>query len=265
MSRLKRLSESKSEIIRHQALYFQDNCPEIPDWEFDDLVRGYKKELKNLGLENDSKWKMNVGAPPRTSDGKIEHSLPMLSLENVFNEEDVNRYLRSIPEENIIIQPKIDGLSISLRYEYGRLIQGATRGNGKIGEDVTRNVREINDIPIFIEYLRDEEFFEVRGEVYMKKSIFEQHNENGMNFANPRNAAAGSLRQKDPKKTKERNLSFFAFGIGETSSIELIAEEVMKHFIQDKLWIPFVQSVNINSGGDDRASFLRSEFQNLID
>ena len=225
-----RLMRLAKEIARHDRLYHDQDAPEISDAEYDALVR------ENRALEErfpelvraDSPSK-RLGAAPTTALAKVPHARPMLSLDNAFSDEDVyefvariRRFLNLSPNEPIALtaEPKIDGLSCSLRYERGRLVLGATRGDGTTGEDVTANVRTIRDIPQSI--VDGPDVLEVRGEVYMSKADFEALNERqeasgGKVFANPRNAAAGSLRQKDPGITAARPLRFLAHGWGELS------------------------------------------------
>src|SRR5581483_2702808 len=162
---------------------------------------------------------------------KVRHAVPMLSLDNAFAEEDVvdfvgriRRFLRLSESEEIVFsaEPKIDGLSMSLRYEGGELVTAATRGDGSEGEDVTANIKTLKAIPHKLKGKRIPEICEVRGEVYMTKSDFLKLNERqqqagGKLFVNPRNSAAGSLRQKDPAVTASRPLGFFAYAWGEIS------------------------------------------------
>lgn len=225
-----RLMRLAKEIARHNRLYHDQDAPEISDSEYDALVR------ENAALEarfphlvrKDSPSKA-VGAAPTSTLAKVAHARPMLSLDNGFSDEEVADFVRrlrrflSLPEDApvaLTAEPKIDGLSCSLRYEKGALVLAATRGDGAVGEDVTANVRTIGDIPR--ELKGAPEVLEVRGEIYMSKADFaalnaRQEEAGGKVFANPRNAAAGSLRQKDPAVTAARPLRFLAHGWGEIS------------------------------------------------
>ncbi len=226
-----RLMRLAKEIARHDSLYHDQDAPVISDAEYDALVRENRElEAKFPNLARADSPSKRLGAAPTSSLAKVAHAKPMLSLENAFAEEEVEefvgrvrRFLALGPDTEVAItaEPKIDGLSCSLRYEEGELVLAATRGDGSVGEDVTANVRTISDIPQRLS--RAPEIIEVRGEVYMSKADFEALNERqeasgGKIFANPRNAAAGSLRQKDPAITESRPLRFFAHGWGEYSA-----------------------------------------------
>jgi DNA ligase (NAD+) len=237
-----RLMRLAKEIARHDRLYHDRDAPEISDADYDALVRE-NRELEALFphlVRADSPSK-HLGAAPTTALAKVTHARPMLSLDNAFSAEEVEEFvarlkrflnLRADAFVAMTAEPKIDGLSCSLRYERGQLVLAATRGDGAVGEDVTANARTIGDIPQQITNAPD--VLEVRGEVYMSKTDFEALNERqeaagGKIFANPRNAAAGSLRQKDPAITAARPLRFLAHGWGELS--EPLAEtqlEAMK-------------------------------------
>ncbi len=225
-----RLTWLAAEIARHDRLYHDQDQPEISDSEYDALIRenaALEKQFPKL-VRADSP-SQRLGAAPTTALAKVAHARPMLSLDNAFSDEAVvefvgrvRRFLALAADEPVAItaEPKIDGLSCSLRYEAGELVLAATRGDGTVGEDVTPNVRTIADIPQRI--ARAPDVLEVRGEVYMSKADFAALNERqqataGKIFANPRNAAAGSLRQKDPSITAARPLRFFAHGWGELS------------------------------------------------
>ncbi len=222
------------EIAHHDDLYYRDAAPEISDADYDSLrERNAAIEARFPNLIREDSPSMRIGAAPVEAFGKVVHRVPMLSLGNVFNDEDVPDFLERIRRflgldtiEGLAFtaEPKIDGLSITLRYEQGRLTQGATRGDGYQGENVTANVRTIADIPQKIRAKGFPDPFEVRGEIYMGRAAFlrlnaEQSAKGERTFANPRNAAAGSLRQLDPAITASRPLRFFAYGWGEAPTL----------------------------------------------
>jgi len=227
------LERLAAEIAHHDRLYHQQDAPEISDAAYDALRRRYEAlEARFPDLAPEGGPSARVGAAPSEAFAKVRHRAPMLSLGNAFSDEDVaefvariRRFLNLGGEDAVAItaEPKIDGLSLSLRYENGALVQAATRGDGTEGENVTANARTIDDIP---ERLRGDAppVFEVRGEVFMSHADFAALNARqaaaGQKvFANPRNAAAGSLRQLDPKITAARPLRFFAYAWGEASSL----------------------------------------------
>jgi DNA ligase (NAD+) len=227
------LERLAAEIARHNRLYHTEDAPEISDSEYDSLVRRNAEiEARFPHLVRDDSPSRLVGAAPAAHLSKVQHRLPMLSLENAFADEEVSdfiarvrRFLNLSGSEQVALtaEPKIDGLSCALRYEKGRLVLAATRGDGTTGEVVTANVCTITDIPQHLPGGAPD-IFEVRGEVYMSKADFAALNarqaaEGGKIFANPRNAAAGSLRQKDAAVTAARPLRFYAHGWGETSEL----------------------------------------------
>src|SRR6266568_7020332 len=227
---LKRLA---AEIGGHDRRYYQEDAPSISDAAYDALRRRNEEiEARFPGLTRGDSPSQRVGAQPAQKFAKVRHAVPMLSLGNAFAEEDVRDFVDRIrrflglKEDSIVFtaEPKIDGLSCSLRYEAGRLVNGATRGDGFEGEDVTANVRTIGDIPEKLAGRNLPEVCEVRGEVYMSHPDFaalnqRQEKEGRQIFANPRNAAAGSLRQLDPSITASRPLKFFAYSYGEMSAL----------------------------------------------
>src|SRR6478672_79773 len=228
------LQRLAGEIARHDALYYRQDQPEISDAEYDALrEHNAAIEARFPHLVREDSPTVRVGAAPVEAFGKVMHAVPMLSLGNVFDDEGVRDFLERIRRflgletvEGLAFtaEPKIDGLSITLRYEKGRLVQGATRGDGYQGENVTANVRTIADIPKAIKSRSFPDPFEVRGEIYMSRAAFQRLNEGQAErgertFANPRNAAAGSLRQLDPAITASRPLQFFAYGWGEAPEL----------------------------------------------
>ncbi len=236
---LKRLAV---EIGEHDKRYYQDDAPTVSDAVYDALRRrnnAIEQRLPDLIRANSPSRR--IGAPPAQKFAKIRHAVPMLSLGNAFSDnevaefvERVRRFLRLPQDEEIAIvaEPKIDGLSCTLRYEGGRLANGATRGDGFEGEDVTANVATIKDIPNRLGGPAVPEICEIRGEVYMSHADFAALNERQEKqgkqiFANPRNAAAGSLRQLDSSITASRPLRFFAYSYGEMSRVPAETQSAM--------------------------------------
>jgi len=226
---LKRLA---AEIAEHDKRYYQEDKPTITDAAYDALrERNTAIEVGFPDLMRADSPSERVGAAPSRGFAKVRHAVPMLSLDNAFNEDDVRdfvarirRFLKLADDEMLAFsaEPKIDGLSMSLRYEHGELVTAATRGDGTEGEDVTANIRTVKAVPHKLKGRHVPDVCEVRGEVYMTKPDFLKLNERQRQageqiFANPRNSAAGSLRQKDPAVTASRPLGFFAYAWGEVS------------------------------------------------
>ncbi len=225
---LRRLAD---EIAHHDRLYYAESAPEIDDAAYDALRRRNEAIEKRFPhLKRADSPSDRVGASPAEGFAKVRHSRPMLSLSNAFDEEDVRDFLARVrrflglaedAEVAVVAEPKIDGLSMSLRYEKGRLVQAATRGDGLEGEDITANALTVKDIPSRIKDAPD--LLEVRGEAFMTHSAFARLNDRRSEaklplYVNPRNAASGSLRQLDPGITAERELSFLAYSYGELSA-----------------------------------------------
>lgn len=228
-----RHAELTKQISEHDKAYYQNDAPTVSDAEYDTLrqeLEALEEQYPHLKTEQSPTQK--VGTAPAEGFSKVTHSVPMLSLSNAFSEEDVADFLErvrkflSLPDAEtltITVEPKIDGLSFSARYEHGVLVRGATRGNGEVGEDITANLKTVQNLPHQLQGSGWPDVLEVRGEVYMDKTDFEALNQareaNGESvFANPRNAAAGSLRQLDVSITAQRKLSYFAYGWGEVSA-----------------------------------------------
>ena len=229
----KLISEYKSliaEIERHNKLYYDNDEPEISDYEYDMLMQTLKKiEAENPDIVLPSSPTQHVGGNAKSElFSPVEHTVQMASLRDVFSFDDVrdfdNKIRETVKNPIYVVEPKIDGLSVSLEYRNGRFVRGSTRGNGFVGEDVTANLMTITSIPKTLS--QPIEFLEVRGEVYMPREVFlsisKQQEENGEKpFKNPRNAAAGSLRQKNSEVTRERRLSIFVFNIQQIEGEEI--------------------------------------------
>ena len=220
-----RADELAAQIRYHRERYFNDDDPEISDGEFDELVRELNTLVEQYpALDTGDTPLAEVGAPVSATFAPVRHVVRMLSLDNVFDRDELlawhARIERVITDPvKFVGEPKLDGLAISLLYDHGTLVQAATRGDGEVGEDVTANVKTISVIPHALTTDSPPARLEVRGEVFMPFASFEELNRRQGEaeerlFANPRNAAAGSLRQKDPRVTASRDLSFFAYQLG---------------------------------------------------
>ena len=221
-----RLGVLRAEINRHNHLYFVADSPEVGDAEYDALMRELRRiEEDHPELVTADSPTQRVGAEPAAGFSEVQHPRPMLSLSNAFDDDEFlawNARVAGLLERedfDLICELKYDGLAVALTYEEGVFVRGATRGNGNVGEDVTQNLRTINSIPLRVLGDNAPGVFEVRGEVYFPKSKFRQFNEEraaqGLQaYATPRNTAAGSLRQLDPKATAERPLDIFVYSLG---------------------------------------------------
>ncbi|HED15839.1 MAG TPA: NAD-dependent DNA ligase LigA, partial [Gammaproteobacteria bacterium] len=238
---MQRIQALRDQIRHHNARYYVYDAPEIPDAEYDRLMRSLQElEARYPETVSIDSPTQRVGAAPLEGFVSVKHQLPMLSLNNAFSEQEVHEFDRRIierlaksgePEKTLIeyaAEPKLDGLAISLRYEQGVLVQGLTRGDGRSGEDVTENIRTIESIPLKLLGQNYPDVLEVRGEIVMPKAGFaalnrRQIKNNEKTFANPRNAAAGSLRQLDPRVTRTRPLEMYCYGVGVLQGAELPA------------------------------------------
>ena len=225
-----RVAEVRELLDRYNYQYYVLDNPEVPDAEYDRLMLELRElETRYPELLTATSPTQRVGATPAAAFGAVRHRIPMLSLENAFSEQDVRDFERRIRERlpleepiRYSAEPKMDGLAVSARYENGVFVQGATRGDGETGEDITQNLRTIGSLPLKLRAADAPRVFEVRGEVFMPLAGFEKLNKEAVArgekaFVNPRNAAAGSLRQLDPRMTAARPLDLFIYGIGQVA------------------------------------------------
>ncbi len=245
---LQRLEELKESLHYHAVRYYVEDNPEIPDAEYDRLMRELLDiEAQNPELVTVDSPSQRVGGKPLSEFSQVTHEVPMLSLDNAFDDVELDSFHKRAQDRVVgqtikqyCCEPKLDGLAVSLLYENGVLVQAATRGDGTTGENITENVRTINAIPL---KLRGNDWparLEVRGEVFMPKAGFEKLNELARQkgdkvFVNPRNAAAGSLRQLDSRITASRPLSFYAYSVGVVQGAELAGSHY-ERFLQIKSW-----------------------------
>ncbi|EHJ9980084.1 NAD-dependent DNA ligase LigA [Vibrio parahaemolyticus] len=243
-----RLEELKESLHYHAVRYYVEDNPEIPDAEYDRLMRELLEiEAQHPDLVTVDSPSQRVGGKPLSEFSQVTHEVPMLSLDNAFDDSELDSFHKRAQDriggesiKQYCCEPKLDGLAVSLLYENGILVQAATRGDGTTGENITENVRTINAIPL---KLRGDDWparLEVRGEVFMPKAGFETLNELARQkgekvFVNPRNAAAGSLRQLDSRITASRPLSFYAYSVGVVQGADLAASHY-ERFLQIKSW-----------------------------
>jgi DNA ligase (NAD+) len=265
------LAHLAAEIARHDSLYYQSDAPEISDADYDEMRRRNDAiEARFPDLVRADSPSRRIGAAPVEGFGKVRHRVPMLSLGNAFDDADITDFvervrrflgLKSDAELAFTAEPKIDGLSISIRYEKGRLIGAATRGDGAEGENVTQNVKVIGDIPHELKGRDVPSAIDVRGEIYMRPADFQKLNEKQAAagekvFANPRNAAAGSLRQLDPRITASRPLRFFAYAWGEVT--EIPADTQYGVIGAYKRWgLPVNADMRLCESGEEMLAFYR--------
>jgi DNA ligase (NAD+) len=231
-----RAAELRETLERYNYRYHALDEPEVPDAEYDKLMLELRAlEAQHPELLRPDSPTQRVGAAPVAAFGVVKHRLAMLSLDNAFSEEDVRDFDRRVRERlareapvSYSAEPKLDGLAVSARYENGVFVQGATRGDGETGEDITHNLKTIKALPMKLRAERPPPVLEVRGEVFMPLAGFERFNSEAIargekSFVNPRNAAAGSLRQLDPKMTAARPLDLFIYGLGVVEGADLPA------------------------------------------
>ena len=265
----KQIEDLRNQIRHHDYLYYCLDNPEISDFEYDKLFKQLQK------LENDNPLFITPDSPTQRVSGsvvsstfkQVKHNTPMLSLDNSYSVEDVlawnERVKKNLNSTNdsieFIVEPKIDGLSASLTYINSSFVSGATRGDGEYGEDITENLRTVKNIPLKL--LNNECILcEIRGEVYINKKDFQQLNDNLLDsgvtkFANPRNAAAGSLRQKNPKITAERKLSFYVHSFGQVQGIELNKHSDFLNFCS-KIGFPIQKDIKVCKNINEVTDFL---------
>ena len=230
-----RVEQLREQLDHHNYQYYVLDAPEVPDAEYDRLMRELQElEEEFPALINPDSPSQRVGASPLKSFASVKHEMPMLSLDNAFNEDELRAFDKRVRDRlktdaaiEYVCEPKYDGIAINLLYENGQLVRGATRGDGTTGEDITQNVRTLRSVPLKLRSSGQHPArLEVRGEIYMPKSGFEKLNEqareqDSKGFVNPRNAAAGSLRQLDPQITARRPLVLCAYGVGVMEGVSL--------------------------------------------
>lgn len=264
------LEQLRAALRHHEYQYHVLDAPEVPDAEYDRLMRELRAlEEQHPELITPDSPTQRVGAAPLSAFSQVRHEVPMLSLDNVFDDESylafdkrVHDRLKTAESLTFCCELKLDGLAVSLLYEDGVLVRGATRGDGTTGEDITANVKTIRAIPLRLQGDNIPRRVEVRGEVFMPLAGFEAMNEearrkDGKVFANPRNAAAGSLRQLDPRITAKRPLTFFCYGVGLMDGGELPASHYGR-LQQFKAWgLPVSDRVKLCTGSEDVLKFYR--------
>lgn len=267
---IQQINQLRTSLRHHEHLYHVLDAPEIPDAEYDRLMQQLRVlEAQHPELITNDSPTQRVGAAPLDAFEQVKHEVPMLSLDNVFDEESylafdkrVHDRLKRADPLTFCCELKLDGLAVSLLYEDGELVRAATRGDGTTGENITANVRTIRAIPLRLQGDKLPRRVEVRGEVFMPLAGFEQLNDEarrkgGKVFANPRNAAAGSLRQLDPRITAKRPLTFFCYGVGLLEGGELPRSHIQR-LMQFKAWgLPVSDRVKLCTGSEQVIAFYR--------
>ncbi|HGT2361849.1 TPA: NAD-dependent DNA ligase LigA [Yersinia enterocolitica] len=267
---IQQINQLRTSLRHHEHLYHVLDAPEIPDAEYDRLMQQLRElEAQHPELITNDSPTQRVGAAPLDTFEQVKHEVPMLSLDNVFDEESylafdkrVHDRLKRADPLTFCCELKLDGLAVSLLYEDGELVRAATRGDGTTGENITANVRTIRAIPLRLQGDKLPRRVEVRGEVFMPLAGFEQLNDEarrkgGKVFANPRNAAAGSLRQLDPRITAKRPLTFFCYGVGLLEGGELPRSHIQR-LMQFKAWgLPVSDRVKLCTGSEQVITFYR--------
>jgi len=268
----KRVAELRVTLDNYNYQYYVLDDPSVPDAEYDRLLRELQQiELEHPELVSSDSPTQRVGAKPDNGFQEVTHELPMLSLDNAMSDEELVSFNKRIQDRlkttdkiEYVCEPKLDGLAVSLLYENGQLIRGATRGDGTTGENITLNVRTIRAIPLKLRGKKTPERIEIRGEVFMPKSVFESLNEEAReqgakSFANPRNAAAGSLRQLDPSVTAKRQLSFYAYSMGLVSDDFKLANTHFDRLEQIKTFgLPVSSEIKVVKGAEGCLAYHQS-------
>ena len=273
-----RIKQLRAELEKHNHSYYVLDDPTISDYEYDMLMQELiKLEEENPQFADPNSPSQRVGGEALNTFEKVTHTVQMGSLRDVFSTEQASEFitdcLKELNDAEFVVEPKIDGLSVSLEYRNGEFVRGSTRGDGFVGEDVTANLRTIRSIPLKLKEAVP--FLEVRGEVYMPLKSFEelteqQENEGEQVFKNPRNAAAGSLRQKDPKIAASRKLDIFVFNVQQIEGHELTSHEQSLKYLSEQGFrvIPEYKTVKTAAEAAERIKYIgekRSEFTFDID
>ncbi|MDD7569511.1 MAG: NAD-dependent DNA ligase LigA [[Actinobacillus] rossii] len=266
------INQLRETLRHHEYLYHVLDTPEIPDSEYDRLFHQLKAlEQQHPELITPNSPTQRVGSKPLSGFAQITHEIPMLSLDNAFSDEEFNAFVKRIQDRLTVLpeklefccEPKLDGLAVSILYVNGVLTQAATRGDGTTGEDITLNIRTIRNVPLQLLTDNPPVRLEVRGEVFMPQAGFEKLNETALakgekTFANPRNAAAGSLRQLDPKITSQRPLTLNAYGIGVAEGVELPDTHYVRLQWLKSLGIPVNSEIQLCDGVENVLNFYRT-------
>ncbi len=268
----KRVAELRVTLDNYNYQYYVLDDPSVPDAEYDRLLRELQQiESEHPELVSADSPTQRVGAKPDNGFQEVTHELPMLSLDNAMSDEELVSFNKRIQDRlkatdkiEYVCEPKLDGLAVSLLYENGQLVRGATRGDGTVGENITLNVRTIRAIPLRLRGQQIPQRIEIRGEVFMPKSVFESLNgeareQGGKTFANPRNAAAGSLRQLDPSITAKRQLSFYAYSMGLVSDDFKLADTHYDRLEQiKKFGLPVSSEIKVVKGAEGCLAYHQS-------
>ena len=276
-SPLQQVQQLRQQLEEYSYQYYVLDNPSVPDAEYDRLYRALQQlELQHPDLITADSPTQRVGAAPLAKFGQISHSIPMLSLDNAFDEAEFHAFckrmadrLDSAADFSFCCEPKLDGLAVSIRYEKGVLVQAATRGDGYTGEDITSNVKTIRAVPLKLKGPAVPPVLEVRGEVFMPLAGFHAMNDKARAsgdkvFANPRNAAAGSLRQLDPKITAQRPLMFYAYAVGmiDDPAALLNSDSHYQRLMQLKAWgLPVCPEIKLVSGAEAALAYYQDILQ----